>query len=291
MMPKPSIPRLMLVTDRLRASGPIADVVRAAVDGGVQAVQIREKDLPEPELASLAHQICEAVAGRVPVVINSFPALASSLGIGLHLPESMPLTAAGQAQLAGDALLGRAVHTPESAAQSLGFDYVIAGHVFETSSKLGLPVLGPSRLADIVKSSPCPVLAIGGIIPERVHAVLASGAHGIAVMSGICASDDPAGRARQYLEALNGATMSESMQTTLAVVGIQVNGKPVQIQNGTTVAGFLELKGLHQNMVVVEHNGRILKRNQFAEAHIQEGDVLEVVHFVGGGRFSGGTQR
>jgi thiamine biosynthesis protein ThiS len=51
-----------------------------------------------------------------------------------------------------------------------------------------------------------------------------------------------------------------------------------------TVQDFLADKGLHETMVVVEHNGVILKRSQFGERQLAAGDSLEVVHFVGGGQ-------
>jgi thiamine biosynthesis protein ThiS len=155
--------------------------------------------------------------------------------------------------------------------------------VFETGSKAGLPVLGLTGLSAIVNAAPCPVLAIGGITPSSVHAVLTTGANGIAVMSGICASDDPERKAREYRDALNGVDMSKQSETGSGAIAIQVNGKAAELRSEMTIAEFLEQKGLHQNMVVVEHNGKILKKGQFGESEIRAGDVLEVVHFVGGG--------
>ena len=278
-----AVPRLMLVTDRLRASGPIVGVVRSAVDGGAQAVQVREKDLSDKELTALAREIRDALPAGIPALINGSGRIAGELGIGLHLPESMPFPVQDQNSLKPGALVGRSVHGAESARQSVGADYVIAGHVFETSSKTGIPVLGLSGLTEIVQAAPCPVLAIGGVSPERVREVLATGAHGIAVMSGICASDDPFSKAREYLCALNEEHMTNRSDTTKGLIEVQVNGKLVDLGSGTTVSGFLEQKGLHQNMVVVEHNGHILKKGQFDDVEINGGDVLEVVHFVGGG--------
>jgi len=77
--------------------------------------------------------------------------------------------------------------------------------------------------------------------------------------------------------------MIENTETSAETLEVQVNGKAVELRSGTTVSGFLEQKELHQNMVVVEHNGQILKKGQFADIEIRAGDVIEVVHFVGGG--------
>ncbi len=64
---------------------------------------------------------------------------------------------------------------------------------------------------------------------------------------------------------------------------VTVNGKSVTLEESMTIQEFLEMKGLHQNMVVVEHNGLILKKVDFPNARLGPGDVVEVVHFVGGG--------
>jgi thiamine biosynthesis protein ThiS len=113
--------------------------------------------------------------------------------------------------------------------------------------------------------------------------VLEAGASGVAVMSGICSHPDPQAAARAYVQALNGVSMTPSTKLKNATIDVQVNGRPTQLLAGMTVADFLEQKGLHPNMVVVEHNGHILKRGQFTGVLINAGDVLEVVHFVGGG--------
>ncbi|MEZ4500540.1 MAG: thiamine phosphate synthase [Thermomicrobiales bacterium] len=87
--------------------------------------------------------------------------------------------------------------SPSSASASIGCDYVIAGHVYETGSKDGLSPLGLHGLRSIVAASPVPVLAIGGISAERVADVFAAGVtSGIAVMSGIGSVEDPQAAAR-----------------------------------------------------------------------------------------------
>jgi thiamine biosynthesis protein ThiS len=278
-----TIPRLMLVTDRRRAGLPIVEVVRLAVTGGVDAVLIREKDLSQDELAALTREILDVVGDSERVLINGAPGIASELGTGLHLPEDAKLSDVERSRLAEGALVGRSVHDVASARGSVGFDYVIAGHVFETGSKAGLPVLGLNGLSAIVAAAPCPVLAIGGILPGTVSNVLASGAYGVAVMSGICASLDPERKTREYRDALNGGDMSQQSDPGSGAIVVQVNGKAAELESEMTIAEFLIKKGLHQNMVVVEHNGKILKKAQFGESEIRAGDVLEVVHFVGGG--------
>ena len=64
---------------------------------------------------------------------------------------------------------------------------------------------------------------------------------------------------------------------------VTINGKAEELPAGLTVAELLERRGVHTTLVAVEHNGRILRREEFAEVRIAAGDRLEIVHFVGGG--------
>ncbi len=73
------------------------------------------------------------------------------------------------------------------------------------------------------------------------------------------------------------------MSDTLAAVTVRVNGEAREIPAGLTVSALLAHLELHPRMVVVEHNGTILRREQLDEVAVSEGDQLELVHFVGGG--------
>ncbi len=70
---------------------------------------------------------------------------------------------------------------------------------------------------------------------------------------------------------------------SVATERVIINGKPEDLPAGLTVAQLLERRGVHTTLVAVEHNGRILPRDEFASATIVAGDKLEIVHFVGGG--------
>src|SRR5690606_6844522 len=132
--------------------------VAQAISGGVDAVQLREPDLPAAALHALATEVRHAIAGRADLLINGDLALAAALGAGVHLPEAGPDPATARRQLGPRALLGRSVHSGD-AARSTGVevDYVLAGHVFATVSKPGRPPLGLDGLRPIVAASPVPV--------------------------------------------------------------------------------------------------------------------------------------
>jgi thiamine-phosphate diphosphorylase len=92
--------------------------------------------------------------------------------------------------------LGSSVGTVDEArlAERRGADYIGVGDVFGTRSKSDAgPPLGESGLARIVRSTSLPVIAIGGITVQRIPMVVATGAHGVAVLSPVCLADDPAG--------------------------------------------------------------------------------------------------
>lgn len=200
------LPRLMLVTDRHETGGrDLVDVVAAAVAGGVGLVQVRERDLPEPALAALLRRLIGRLDGTpARVLVNGHPALARTLGIGCHLPASAEPPPAPR-----PALYGRAVHNEAEArrGQAEGVSYLVMGPVFPTGSKPGHPGAGVGRLAELIRAvAPVPVFAIGGLTPPLVHAVLAAGAHGVAVRSAILGAADPRRQARAFAAALTAAS-------------------------------------------------------------------------------------
>lgn len=193
-----ALPRLMLVTDRHATDGrDLVEVVAAAVEGGVSLVQVRERDLPEVELHALVRGVLDRLRGTpARVLVNGHAALARALGVGLHLPAAAP-------PLGGPrpALYGRAAHDEAEVrrARAEGVDYLVVGPIFPTASHPGHPGIGPERLAALVRvAGPVPVLAIGGLTPERVEAVLTAGASGIAVRRAILGATDPRAEARRF---------------------------------------------------------------------------------------------
>lgn len=70
---------------------------------------------------------------------------------------------------------------------------------------------------------------------------------------------------------------------TTTTVRVTINGKSEELPSDTTVAALLAQRGIRTPLVAVEHNGRILQREDYPRVAIQAGDRLEIVHFVGGG--------
>ncbi|MGI9050306.1 MAG: thiamine phosphate synthase [Rubrobacteraceae bacterium] len=199
--------QIHLITDPKQTRGNIASVVAAALRGGVDLVQLREKSGP-------ALRLYEGAVGIIPkarklgarVSINDRVDVALATGAdGVHLAaRSLPPEAA-RALIPPEMLLGVSVHGLEEAraAVDAGADYVTFGHVYPTSSKPGLPPRGVRGLSEIVESVGVPVLAIGGIDASNVREVLATGAAGIAVISTILAAEDPESAARELRRAVD----------------------------------------------------------------------------------------
>lgn len=285
------VPRLMLVTDRRRSRLPLPELVAAAVAGGVDAVQLREPDLSPTKRAALAERLREAIGGRAALLVNGDAATAAELGIGLHLPEEAMATAEARRLVGTRPLLGRSVHSAAAATAATGADYLLAGHVFATASKPGRAPIGPDGLRRIAEVAWEPVLAIGGIGVERVPAVVAAGAAGVAVIGAIADAVDPERAAVALRSAVDEALGEETDVAEAAAtqthedgaIRVMVNGKPVELEPETTVTDFLDDRGLRPTMVIVELNGTIVARSRYDETPLRSGDAVEVVHAVGGG--------
>jgi thiazole tautomerase (transcriptional regulator TenI) len=187
-----AIPRFVVILDR-----PARDLIDW--QSGADLIQLREKAASEAEVEALTRKVVSAVGNPLQVSVNGHPVIAELLGCHLHLPEARREIAPAH-PLAPGACLSRSVHGPvrdESA------DYVILGNVFATKSKPGADGIGLYRLAKWIEKAGLPVVAIGGITPDRVGPVITAGAHGVAVRSFVIGSDDPQAAARQIRQELD----------------------------------------------------------------------------------------
>jgi thiamine-phosphate pyrophosphorylase len=197
---------LYLITDRkLIATGKtLATVVEAALAGGVDAVQLREKDLSAAQLLPLATQLRELTRRfGARLLINDRIDLALAVDAdGVHLGgHSLPVATARR--LLGDRrLLGVSCHSSAEIghAAAQGADFVTFGPVYFTPSKAayGAPQ-GPAALRAACSASALPVFGLGGITAQRAAEVRSAGAAGIACISAIIAASDPGAAARAFV--------------------------------------------------------------------------------------------
>jgi len=206
--------RLYAVTDPAldaAANRAVGDAVAAAVAGGATVVQVRAKDASVASLVADAAAAVAAAGGNAPVLINDrADAALAARAAGAHVGQSdLPATAA-RTVLGPLRLLGVSVKTPAEAlaAQAAGADYVGAGAVFPTGTKLGAGVIGLEGLRAVCDAVTIPVVAIGGVTEANAASAIRAGAEGVAVVSAIFAGADVEGATRR-LRAVVDAALAE----------------------------------------------------------------------------------
>ena len=165
----------------------LVERIGAAARAGVHLVQVREPDFEGRALAQLVEGAVRAVRGtRTRVVVNDRVDVALAAGAhGVHLrSDAMPAGRVRRVVPPGF-LIGRSVHLREEAVRVAGdrsLDYVIFGTVFATPSKPGVAAAGTHALAATCAALAVPVLAVGGMTPERLGDVAVAGAAGFAAI-------------------------------------------------------------------------------------------------------------
>lgn len=188
---------MYLVTDRTLTRGrDLLWVLQESLEGGVNAVQLREKDLGGKDLLDLAEKtrkLCERY--RASLFINDRIDVALTVdAAGVQLGKtSLPIETA-RALLGPKKMIGYSIHSLEEVAdaEKSGADFILFGPVYFTPSKarFGAPQ-GLAALKTIVEASTLPVYAIGGITAKNTKEVREIGARGIALIAGIIAAENP----------------------------------------------------------------------------------------------------
>ncbi len=186
---------MIVITHRKLCTRPFLEQIDLLASAGPEMVILREKDLPDDDLAQLASD-CLGICRRhgVPLSVNTNLDVASKVGIGrVHVPIQI----ARERDLTPFDTVGISVHSPEEAveAQGLGADYLIAGHVFPTACKIGEP-RGTGYIRNVCSAVDIPVYGVGGITPENMGRVIDAGAEGVCVMSSAMTAEDPVGLVR-----------------------------------------------------------------------------------------------
>ena len=160
-----------------------ADAGLNAINKGATIVQLRAPDLTARELGREASSLVPKAS--VPVVVSSRCDIALAAGAaGVNLPER-DISVAEARALLGQRLVGRSVHSIESAvaAEREGADYVIFGPVWPSRSHPEEKSQGVGALAEVARAVRVPVLAIGGVTSERVEDCAKAGAAGYAAIT------------------------------------------------------------------------------------------------------------
>ncbi|MFA9516513.1 thiamine phosphate synthase [Halopenitus sp. H-Gu1] len=200
--------RTYLVTQQhLSAGRETETVVEAALAGGVDAVQLREKDRSARDRYRLGQRLRELTdAADAALIVNDRIDLAAAISAdGVHLGQSdLPIEVARE-QLGEETIVGCSTSTVREAeiAEAAGADYLGVGAVYGTSSKEvdgAKDGIGPGRIREIAEAVEIPIVGIGGINADNAAAVIEAGATGVAVISAITAADDPEAAAQNLRE-------------------------------------------------------------------------------------------
>jgi thiamine-phosphate pyrophosphorylase len=196
---------LYLITDRKQVANghTLYTAVEAALQGGVKAVQLREKDLSPDELLPLATQLRALTMrhGALLFINDNIDIALAVKADGVHLGGHSEATEVIRAKVGEKMLIGVSTHSKEEIerAAKQGADFVTFGPVYATPSKAkyGDPQ-GLDKLTEACRNSSIPVFALGGITPERTTDIHQAGAKGIALISAIIASPDPRASAEAF---------------------------------------------------------------------------------------------
>ena len=200
--------RLCLVTDRARTRGrDLVAVIGECLAAGLSAVQVREKDLGAGELADLCRRLRGlTLDAEALLIVNDRVDVALAVGADAVQRTSTSLSVRDMIAVADKRLqIGASVHALQEAidAERQGADWVVFGPVYDTPSKRAYgPAQGLARLEAVARAVGVPVIAIGGITPDRVSEVRAAGAAGVAVISAILEADSPADATARFLDQL-----------------------------------------------------------------------------------------
>lgn len=180
----------------------IYDTAMTIIDSGARILQLRAKDIPAKTVFQIASRIARAVPDDRLFIINDRVDIAMVSGAGgVHLGQDDIPCSMARRLLGSGSIIGISTHSIEDAleAERNGADYISFGPVFHTSTKDAGEAKGLETLKEVRHAVRIPVIAIGGIDEDNLPDVLATGIHGVAMISHILTSEDVGGRVKRLL--------------------------------------------------------------------------------------------
>lgn len=184
---------------------------REVVAGGADVVQLRAKGAGEEEVLRMGRGVLPILRDAgVPLIINDHPGVATALGAdGVHVGQGDMSVAEARAAGGGGRvpIVGKSTHSVRQAlaAAAEGADYIGFGPLFPTPTKPDYPAIGLADVSTVVSGAGVPVFCIGGVKLENLRDVVAAGARGVVVVSGILTAARPREYCRALKEILPGA--------------------------------------------------------------------------------------
>lgn len=272
----------LIITEEFCRGRTAVEVARLAIAGGVDIIQMREKDRPFNELLAKGKELLAVCKGHgVPFIVNDDPELTREIGAdGVHLGQedmrSLPVEKA-RAILGREAIIGISTHSLEQLRKAQGFDadYIAFGPIFPTKTKDYS--IGTSGVREAAAASDKPVFFIGGIDASNLGTLVAEGARRIALIRALAGAGDVRSAAARLKKMLS-LTRKKGCGMT-----IRINGKAEAAGPASNLEELVRARMLSPDKIVVEHNMRIVSKEDWLRTPLEDGDVLEIISFVGGG--------
>jgi thiamine-phosphate pyrophosphorylase len=193
--------RLYLCVGLRSGESDLERLLEGALTGGVDIVQLREKDAPEADLLTGA-AVFRAAARRhgALFIVNDDPRLAvEAMADGVHVGQEDAPPEVARAAVGPERIVGRSTHSPEQFDRALGedVDYLAIGPVHATPTKEGRPGIGTDPVRHAATVAERPWYVTGGMSPETAPEAIHLGAHGIVVVRAIRDAPDPEHAARE----------------------------------------------------------------------------------------------
>jgi thiamine-phosphate pyrophosphorylase len=207
--------RLYFVCDALPRGEEPEALLRAALSGGVEVVQLREKELGREVIERSARtfrRLCDTYSALF--IVNDDPHLAGACDAdGVHIGQDDVSVLEAREVLGPEAIIGHSTHSEDQIESARGqpVDYISVGPVWETPTKAGRPAVGLALVEHAAKSGSDPFFAIGGIDPSNAAEVVKAGARRLGVVRAIRDAENPSAAA-------------ESLRRALAIVGESAPG-------------------------------------------------------------------
>lgn len=206
--------RLYVITgEQFHPNRPLLEVMREALEGGADFIQLRDKTSTKREILEKARMLRELTKRyNVPFIVNDHVDIALAVDAdGVHLgQDDLPLKEARK--MIGDKIIGISTHSIEQArkAEEEGADYIGVGPIFPTQTKED--VVEPvtlSYLREVVKEISIPFVPIGGIKLHNVDEVLDAGARSVCVVSEVVGSSDVKGVCEAFIKKIKAREKNE----------------------------------------------------------------------------------
>jgi len=206
----PRLDLYVILDGRLGGGRDVVEQARAAVAGGADAIQLREKGQETGELVELARRVGRVVreGGALFIVNDRVDVALAADADGVHLGQDDMRVDDARRLLGPDRIVGASAGNEREwvAVAGRGADYVGVGPVYPTASKPDAgAAIGPAGIAAMRARADIPIVAIGGIAAENLAPVIAAGADGVATISAVVSQPDIAAAARRIKYAIDEA--------------------------------------------------------------------------------------